>query len=262
MPPLYPPPLTVKLNTTEGYIINPAKGDSIQPVFKSNGDTLITGVPLPISGKVIDSAVVARAWVGKVGKDFMQIPLSDTAEEYIEPAVIPVIKDSLRIVIPGKDTSSAVLVNSLGDTIPTGVPVPVTGKVVDFNQPQPVEALPPRMKENAITNLRNLGINQGLISSHVIVMMQDSRGNLWIGSIGGGVCRYDGNTFTHYTSDAGIRYNFVRSILEDSHGNLWFGTGNEGVFKYDGHSIIHFTECSLYCRWNPCRIYLLARQVP
>ncbi len=30
--PLYPAPITVELNTEEGYIINPFTGDSIQPM--------------------------------------------------------------------------------------------------------------------------------------------------------------------------------------------------------------------------------------
>ena len=40
MPPLYPAPQTVALNTEEGYIINPVTGDSIQPIINSLGDTI------------------------------------------------------------------------------------------------------------------------------------------------------------------------------------------------------------------------------
>ncbi len=50
---LYPAPQTVVLNTKEGYKINPFTGDSIQPIVNSLGETIKTGVPVPVKGKVI-----------------------------------------------------------------------------------------------------------------------------------------------------------------------------------------------------------------
>ena len=60
MPPLYPAPQTVALNTQEGYSINPVTGDSIQPIINSLGDTVKTGVPVPARGKAIDPKSVAQ----------------------------------------------------------------------------------------------------------------------------------------------------------------------------------------------------------
>jgi len=53
MPPLYPAPQTVALNTEGGYIINPVTGDSIQPLVNSFGDTIKTGVPVQVIGNAI-----------------------------------------------------------------------------------------------------------------------------------------------------------------------------------------------------------------
>ena len=71
--------------------------------------------------------------------------------------------------------------------------------------------------------------------------IEDKSGNLWFGTSGGGVNKYDGKNFTHFTEKEGLSNNFVRSILEDKSGNLWFGTFN-GVSKYDGKSFTLFSE--------------------
>ena len=72
--------------------------------------------------------------------------------------------------------------------------------------------------------------------------MQDKLGNIWFGTYGGGVTRYDGSTFTHFTEKEGLSNNFVVSMLEDRNGDLWFGTIKGGVTKYDGSRFAHFTE--------------------
>ena len=35
-------------------------------------------------------------------------------------------------------------------------------------------------------------------------ILEDKRGNLWIGTQGGGICRYDGKTFTAYSVEQGL----------------------------------------------------------
>ncbi len=65
---LHPAPKIVALNTKEGYIINPVTGDSIQPIINSLGDTVKTGVPVPVKGRVIDPESVAKPRVIPAGK--------------------------------------------------------------------------------------------------------------------------------------------------------------------------------------------------
>jgi hypothetical protein len=57
---------------------------------------------------------------------------------------------------------------------------------------------------------------------------EDKSGNLWFGTYGGGVSRYDGKSFTNFTTDHGLANNSIPSITEDKSGNLWFGT-EEGL---------------------------------
>ncbi len=154
MAPLYPAPLTVALNTEEGYIINPLTGDSIQPIINSYGDTTKTGVPVPAIGKAIHPDSVAQPIIIPAGEPEV-FPTHLNVHKIPEIlTVIPVNIDSLKTFTPGVDTSSFVLVNSTGDTVPTGVPIPITGKVVPCIQAQPVKALRPRMKDNASINIK------------------------------------------------------------------------------------------------------------
>ncbi len=66
--------------------------------------------------------------------------------------------------------------------------------------------------------------------------LQDRAGNLWFGTTGEGVYRFDGKLFIQYTVKDGLSSNTVWSILEDTEGNIWFGT-DAGVCRYDGKAI-------------------------
>jgi signal transduction histidine kinase/ligand-binding sensor domain-containing protein/DNA-binding response OmpR family regulator len=242
MPFLYPHPLTVKFNPEGGYSFNPVTSDSTQPIVNSIGDTLKTGVNLSIKPHLIDPGIFTKPLVVNAETPEMAPIHQDVHKIPEDPTIIPVNKGSLRSYIPGKnDFYSYTLINSTGDTIPTGVPIPVKGKVVPCKMPVPVEALRPRLRENARISVKYLDVEQGMNSSYVTSIIEDSKGNLWFGTTGGGVSRYNGVSFTHFTEKEGLSNNNVTSILEDRHGNLWFGT-NGGVCMYNGDSFIHYTE--------------------
>jgi len=61
----------------------------------------------------------------------------------------------------------------------------------------------------------------------------DSEGNLWFGSRGNGIFKFNGKSFTNYTKTDGLCDNDISCIAEDKQGNLWFGT-TKGVCKFDG----------------------------
>lgn len=58
--------------------------------------------------------------------------------------------------------------------------------------------------------------------------IEDADGNLWLGSYGGGVYKYDGKLFFHFGMEQGLNSNTIHSILQDNTGNVWVGT-NKGL---------------------------------
>ncbi|MBL4593356.1 MAG: hypothetical protein JKX68_06010 [Flavobacteriales bacterium] len=70
--------------------------------------------------------------------------------------------------------------------------------------------------------------------------MQDNRGHLWIGTSGGGVCRFDGINFTKYSEKDGISGDIITSLSEDKQGNIWMTSTWGGVTKYNGRNFFKF----------------------
>ncbi len=87
----------------------------------------------------------------------------------------------------------------------------------------------------------NYTTDDGLTLDAVFCSLIDQFGNLWFGTAGGGVSRYDGKSFTNFTKAQGLTNNAVFSIAEDKRGNIWMGTYGGGVSCYDGKSFTNYT---------------------
>ena len=86
------------MNLEEGYTINPVTGDGIDPVINSTGDTIITGIPVPVKGKVIDPALIAQAEVYPVNKPDV-VKAHRNVHEIAEPlTVVPLDKERLHLI--------------------------------------------------------------------------------------------------------------------------------------------------------------------
>jgi ligand-binding sensor domain-containing protein/serine phosphatase RsbU (regulator of sigma subunit) len=79
----------------------------------------------------------------------------------------------------------------------------------------------------------NYGVEEGLSSSKVYVIIQDSQDFIWLGTESG-VSRFDGVVFENFTSEQGLAENGVFSLLEDSKGNIWFGHLDGGISRFSG----------------------------
>ena len=79
------------------------------------------------------------------------------------------------------------------------------------------------------------------IAEYVVEIFEDSKGNLWFGTLAKGAAKYDGKSLTYFTTVDGIVGNTVTDITEDKEGNLWFAT-HSGLSKYDGKKFTNFTE--------------------
>ncbi len=76
----------------------------------------------------------------------------------------------------------------------------------------------------------------GLSSSIIRCVLQDSRGLLWIGTPGG-LNLYDGYTFKSFRKNSAdpnsLRGNFITKLLEDRFGDIWIGYLRGGVSCYN-----------------------------
>lgn len=90
-------------------------------------------------------------------------------------------------------------------------------------------------------NFRTYSVEKGLPKSAIYSIIQDTRGYIWLGTDGGGVCRFDGKQFVTFNRNNGLIGHIVRTILEDSRGNIWFGT-DDGISVYDGFHFFNITE--------------------
>jgi ligand-binding sensor domain-containing protein len=70
-------------------------------------------------------------------------------------------------------------------------------------------------------------------------VLEDRKGNLWLGSKDSGVYCYNGSGWVHYTRGNGLANNGVFKIYEDRAGNIWFGT-HSGASRFDGKGFRHF----------------------
>lgn len=118
---------------------------------------------------------------------------------------------------------------------------PIVGTQVPTRQARLQPANPTQKKEGARLNLRYLDVYQGMNAPAVYSMLEDRRGTIWFGTVGGGVSRYDGNSFAHITTEHGLSHNVVKCMLEDARGHLWFGTLGGGLNHYDGEQFVHYS---------------------
>jgi len=68
--------------------------------------------------------------------------------------------------------------------------------------------------------------------NYVVALTVDKDGIVWCGTWGGGLSRYDGKKWRHYTMSDGLPGNHVFMLHEDPSGKLWIGT-NKGLASFD-----------------------------
>ena len=82
----------------------------------------------------------------------------------------------------------------------------------------------------------NISVNDGLSQSTGRVIIQDSKGFIWIGTQDG-LNKYDGHSFMVYNNDPldtnSLSDNFIQDITEDGDGILWIAYNAGGMDRFD-----------------------------
>jgi len=89
------------------------------------------------------------------------------------------------------------------------------------------------------------GNQNSLHNSNVRSLCLDKKGNLWIGTNGGGLNRYnkEQDNFTHFTTANGLINDQIYTLVCDDNGMLWMGTNN-GLCRFNpvDYSCRNFSE--------------------
>ena len=80
----------------------------------------------------------------------------------------------------------------------------------------------------------NFSVDDGLPQSTVNAIAEDHNGFLWMGTQGGGICRFDGSRFTVFDSRHGLPGDIVNCIKIDQKKRVWIGCSWGGFVVYDG----------------------------
>ena len=78
-------------------------------------------------------------------------------------------------------------------------------------------------------------------NSHVVALARDLQGNIWVGTEGDGVFRYDPDAepesqWSQFTTNNGLGDNNAYAIACDQQGRIWVGQLNHGVAVFNGDS--------------------------
>lgn len=85
---------------------------------------------------------------------------------------------------------------------------------------------------------QNYGVEKGLIQSQVQCFTQDNQRHIWVGTYGG-LDRFDGSTFKHFSKADGLNSNGITSLYSARNGYIWAGTF-KGISCYNGYSFTNY----------------------
>ena len=93
------------------------------------------------------------------------------------------------------------------------------------------------------THLRHPTFSEHSGWGRYLDIVEDRHGHVWFGvaSSGGGVHRFDGTSFRHFSEEDGLGGGGVPSMREDRAGRLWLGT-TAGVYRLEGARFVNVTK--------------------
>ena len=71
-------------------------------------------------------------------------------------------------------------------------------------------------------------------------LLKDRKNNIWLGTAGAGIMKFDGQTFT--CINANKTKGTVRSIFEDNNGRIWISNVLQGLNYYEKDQLVNFTK--------------------
>lgn len=235
----------------KGLNIIDRKRDHISHIYEGDSSKdLSTNAVSIITGKENIIWVGTRNGVNKINKDNMNIEKYTTEDGLIDNNIKSLLVDSKNRLWIGTPKGVTIL------DIETGKVSDITEKLIEagIEEPYIQEIYEDKdgifwmggyisgglIRYDEINNsiimynsYREDGDGEELVVNTIRDILEDNRGNLWIGT-NSGLLYFDkkSTNFKVYTDEDGLANNIVYGILADNDKNLWISTNN-GISKFD-----------------------------
>ncbi len=93
-----------------------------------------------------------------------------------------------------------------------------------------------REGEDDTLSWKSISTKDGLPHNWIYDLFQDSKGNIWVGTWGGGAALRTGTKWEIFTTETGLESNAVTSFAEGTDGRNWIAT-DKGLNFFDGSGI-------------------------
>ena len=109
-----------------------------------------------------------------------------------------------------------------------------------INFPLPQEDIPSVSPETGLPSKK---------TEEILSLIQDKKGDFWLGTIAAGAYHFDGKIFTSYLKFKGriqptsnVYNNVIQSIVEDNKGNIWLTSQTHGgITRYNGKEFKNYS---------------------
>jgi len=203
-----------KSKQSEGFLTSFVYADTLDlKTYDSGSFSEPESMPLPVFERIYPDITTSPDGAGRKIRDFKPAIVDAGAPEIIEIQAMkpPVIKKAEPLITRA------------------GIPVHTEARepMIKFINPYSFSFY-----------TRTQGLNQDDIST----IVQDRAGNMWIGTYGAGLVRFDGSYFSHFDTKSGLPDNHILSLFIDSDGFIWIGTRVGGLIKFDGINYTIFND--------------------
>ena len=101
------------------------------------------------------------------------------------------------------------------------------------------EKINPKTEKTEI-KITSLTKTDGLCDNNIRVIINDLWDNIWLGTSGGGACKYGGQEFTRLTTSDGLKSKKIYAVANDTLGGIWLSAGDQGISYFYENNFKHY----------------------